>query len=177
MYLINWTAKCQGKTLSRQFHAGARYFDIRVKWDEKRGKWVLAHGLIEYKGSVYEILDTLNNLAAFYGETVYVRFLLEYNKRPDNEATKILKLKRFVDEMREAAPHLTYHLIETKWDEKVIKEYSKSLTITHRYSSVLGWKRFLWIPYWYAKLHNGKALADNADIVENPDEVLMLDFV
>lgn len=177
MYLINWAAKCQGKTLSQQFHAGVRYFDIRVKWDEEKRVWVLAHGLVEYKKDVNRVLETLNNLAKFFGDTIYVRFLLEYNKCPDDEATKILKLVHYVDWARSEYPHLIYHLIETKWDEKVVKSYGEEISIKHCYSSVLGRKRFLWIPYWYAKFHNKKSLADNADIIKSENEVLMLDFV
>lgn len=178
MYLINWAAKCQSKTLSQQFHAGVRYFDIRLKWNEKRRSWVLAHGIVEYKGNVDRVLETLDSLAKFYGEKIYVRFLLEYNKMPDNDAFKILNLVSYVGYARENYPNLTYHLVETKWDEKAVKDYCQSVWVKHKYSSVLGWKRFLWIPYWYAKLHNRAFMVAYADTVENKkNEVLMLDFV
>lgn len=179
MYLINWAAKCQSKTLSEQFHAGVRYFDIRLKWNEKGRNLVIAHGLIEYKGSISRILETLNAFAKFYNEKVYVRFLLEYNKMPDDEACKILYFKQNVDYWRGHYPCLTYHLIETKWDEKVIEEYSKDIVLAHKYSSVLGWKRFLWIPYWYAKLHNKKTKELYKYIWDEKDNniAVMLDFI
>lgn len=179
MYLINWAAKCQSKTLSEQFHVGVRYFDIRVKWDEKDKEWVIAHGLVEYKGKLHRILETLNSLAVFYNEDIYVRFLLEYNKIPDDEATKIINLKAYVVNARGRFPRLTYHLIETKWDEKVIEEYSKNIVLSNHYSSVIGWKRFLWIPYWYAKLHNKKEKEFYKGIWDDKDNlvVLMLDFI
>lgn len=179
MYLINWAAKCQSKTLSEQFHAGVRYFDIRVKWNEKDRTWVIAHGLIEYKGNIGRILETLNAFANFYNEKIYVRFLLEYNNMPDDEATKILKLKNYVKWSRGYYSNLHYHLIETKWDEKVIDEYTKGIILTHKYSSILGKKRFLWIPYWYAKLHNKKTkeVYKNVLVDSNRNNVLMLDFV
>lgn len=177
MYLINWAAKCQSKTLSEQFHAGVRYFDVRVKWNEKNKEWVIAHGLIEYKGKVTRVLETLNSLAVFYDEDVYVRFLLEYNKMPNDEATKIINLKAYINCMRAGFPRLTYHLMETKWDEKVIEEYTKGIELTHKYSSVLGKKRFLWIPYWYAKLHNKKFKIENKELIEDTNNVLMLDFI
>lgn len=177
MYLINWAAKCQSKTLSEQFHAGVRYFDIRVKWNEKDKEWVLAHGLVEYKGKLNRILETLNSLAVFYNEDIYVRFLIEYNKIPDDEATKIINLKAYVGNARGRFPRLTYHLIETKWDEKVIEEYTKYIYLIHKYSSVLGWKRFLWIPYCYAKLHNKEAKEKYEDIIKSEGSVLMMDFI
>lgn len=178
MYLINWAAKCQSKTLSEQYHSGVRYFDIRLKWDDKKEDWVIAHGLIEYKGNVRRMLETLNSLADFYNEKIYVRFLLEYNKRPDDEATKIINLNIFVECMRGKYPNIMYHLIETKWDEKVIEEYSKDIILVHAYSSVLGKKRFLWIPYWYSKFHNKESRKTFKSTLEDKDNrVLMLDFV
>ena len=178
MYLVNWAAKCQSKTLSEQFHDGVRYFDIRLKWDDKKEGWVIAHGLIEYKGNVRRILETLNSLAKFYNEKLYVRFLLEYNKRPDDEATKILKLSSFVRYVRGEYSNITYHLIETKWDEKVIFTYSDNIILIHSYSSVLGYKRFFWIPYWYAKLYNKENRKTFKSTLEDKaNKVLMLDFV
>lgn len=178
MYLINWAAKCQSKTLSEQFHDGVRYFDIRLKWDSRKETWIIAHGLIEYKGNIKRVLETLNSLADYYNEKLYVRFLLEYNKRPDDEATKIIKLRNFVRYARGEYSNIMYHLIETKWDEKVIETYSNNIILIHSYSSILGWKRFLWIPYWYAKIHNKESRKNCKSTLEDKvNRVLMLDFV
>lgn len=178
MYLINWAAKCQSKTLSEQYHSGVRYFDIRLKWNDKKEDWVIAHGLIEYKGNIRKVLETIDSLAKFYNEKVYVRFLLEYNKRPDDEATKILKLNSFVRCMRGEYFNITYHLVETKWDEKVIETYSDDIILVHAYSSVLGYKRFFWIPYLYAKLYNKESRKTSKMTLEDTvNRVLMLDFV
>lgn len=178
MYLINWAAKCQSKTLSEQFHSGVRYFDIRLKWNDKKEDWVIAHGLIEYKGDIRKLLKTLDSFAKFYNEKVYVRFLLEYNKRPDDEATKILKLDDFVTYVMIEYPNIEYHLMETKWDEKVIETYSDDIILVHAYSSVLGYKRFFWIPYWYAKLHNKENRKTFKITLEDKvNRVLMLDFI
>lgn len=177
MYLINWAAKCQSKTLSEQFHDGVRYFDIRLKWDSRKETWIIAHGLIEYKGNIRRVLETLDSLADYYDEKLYVRFLLEYNKRHDDEATKIIKLRNFVRYAREEYSNIMYHLIETKWDEKVIDSYSNNISLIH-YSSVLGRKRFFWIPYLYAKLHNKENRKNfKNSLKDKDDKVLMLDFV
>ena len=177
MYLINWAVKCQSKTLSEQFHDGVRHFDIRLKWDDKEG-WVIANGLIEYKGNIRRVLETLDSLADYYDEKLYVRFLLEYNKRPDDEATKIIKLRNFVRYARGEYSNIMYHLIETKWDEKVIEIYSNNVILIHSYSNILGWKRFFWIPYWYAKFHNKENRKTFKNILEDKaNRVLMLDFV
>ena len=178
MYLINWTAKCQSKTLSEQFHDGVRYFDIRLKWDSRKETWIIASGLIEYKGNIRRVLETLNSLAEFYNEKLYVRFILEYNKRPNDEATKIIKLRNFVRYARGEYSNITYHLIETKWDEKVIERYSNNIVLIHSYLSVLDGKDSFLIPYWYAKLHNkeNRKTFKNS-LKDKANRVLMLDFV
>ena len=174
MYLISWTAKCQSKSLTTQFIEGVRYFDIRVKYENN--SWVLAHGLIEYKTDINEIISHLNDLAAYTGERVYVRFLLEYNKIPDDFATKIIKLQEYVKWARSSYHCLTYHCVMLKWNEHVTDKFI-DLEVKHTYSSILGWKRFFWIPYWYAKFHNKKFREDNKEILESKDRVLLMDFV
>ena len=77
MYLINQTAKCQNKTLSEQFHDGVRYFDIRLKWDRKEG-WVIAHGLIEYKGDIkYKEIDKIieKKMLELKNNQIYIEYM------------------------------------------------------------------------------------------------------
>ena len=180
MYLINWAAKCQSKTLSTQFHDGAKYFDFRVRF--KDGKPVIAHGLIEYKGNIDHMVANLNYFAEYFGETIYLRFVLEYNKIPEDFASQIASLADLVRYYRGKYPNITYTYVMSKWNEqKVATYYSKDKdtpTLIHKYSSVLKEKRFLWIPYWYAKLHNKKNRTAFKHVLEDKDsKVLMLDFV
>lgn len=180
MYLINWAAKCQSKTLNEQFHNGAKYFDFRVRF--KDGKPVIAHGLIEYKGNIDYMVANLNYFAEYFRETIYLRFVLEYNKIPEDFASQIASLVDLVRYYRGKYPNITYTYIMSKWNEqKVATFYSKDTdtpTLIHKYSSVLKEKRFLWIPYWYAKLHNKKNRKAFKHVLEDEDsKVLMLDFV
>mgnify|MGYP000366457790 CR=1 FL=1 len=179
MYLINWAAKCQSKTLNTQFHDGAKYFDFRVRF--KDGKPVIAHGLIEYKGNIDYMVANLNYFAEYFKETIYLRFVLEYNKIPEDFASQIASLVDLVRYYRGKYPNITYTYIMSKWNEqKVATYYSKDTdtpTLIHKYSSVLKEKRFLWIPYWYAKLHNKTFLHKYTKEVSSDSDVLMLDFV
>lgn len=180
MYLINWAAKCQSKTLNTQFHDGAKYFDFRVRF--KDGKPVIAHGLIEYKGNIDYMVANLNYFAEYFKETIYLRFVLEYNKIPEDFASQIASLVNLVRYYRGKYPNITYTYIMSKWNEqKVATYYSKDTdtpTLIHKYSSVLKEKRFLWIPYWYAKLHNKKNRKTFKNTLEDKaNRVLMLDFV
>ena len=180
MYLINWAAKCQSKTLNEQFHNGAKYFDFRVRFKDE--KPVIAHGLIEYKGNIDYMVANLNYFAEYFKETIYLRFVLEYNKIPEDFASQIASLVNLVRYYRGKYPNITYTYVMSKWNEqKVATYYSKDTdtpTLIHKYSSVLKEKRFLWIPYWYAKLHNKKNRKVFKHVLEDEDsKVLMLDFV
>lgn len=178
MYLVNWAVKCQSKSLSGQFLEGVRYFDIRVRYNKnEENPWTIAHGLVEYKADINkDILEVLECLAAYTNERVYVRFLLEYNKVPDDFATKIIRFEEYLDWARGTYHHLTFHTLITKWNEYSVTTWSE-MEMRHAYSSILGWKRFLWIPYWYAVLHNRKIRESNKDLLESKDKVLLMDFI
>lgn len=177
MYLINWAAKCQSKTLSRQFHEGVRYFDFRVRF--KNDQPVIAHGLIEYRGNIDKEVATLNYLAKHFNAKIYIRFVLEFNKIPEDFVSQITSLINLVKHYRVKYPYITYTYIMSKWNEqKIATYYSKGTpTLIHKYSSVLKEKRFLWIPYRYARLHNKKFLKKYSKEVLSSSEVLMLDYV
>lgn len=178
MYLINWAAKCQSKTLGQQYHDGVRYFDIRIRFD-KNDKPVIAHGLVEYKGVAENYVAVINEFAKHYKDKVYIRFVLEFNKEPDDWFAQCNLLKRFVANLKDEYTNIIYDYSMTKWNEEELNRYNtKIIYVFHRYSSTLGWKRFFWIPYWYAKLHN-KDIRNTWEIElkDTVNRVLMLDFV
>lgn len=178
MYLINWAAKCQSKTLGQQYHDGVRYFDIRVRFD-KNDKPVIAHGLVEYKGIAENYVIVINEFAKHYKDKVYVRFVLEFNRRPKDWCRQEVLLSEFVQNLMKECPYLIYDYDMSKWNEKVLVRYNINKTIlVHKYSSVLQSKRFLWIPYWYAKLHNEDNRKTYLGVLEDTvNRILMLDFV
>lgn len=179
MYLINWAAICQSKNLSEQYHAGVRYFDLRIKFNKDK-KPIIAHGLVEYKGNIEHYLTTLNELSKhFYKEPIYVRFVLEFNKKPNDWVEQAYLLESLVRDFRGEYPYLTYDYCMFKWNEaELIRFNNDKIELYHRYSSTLSWKRFLWIPYWYAKLHNKEFRQTYLDVLEDEtNKALMLDFV
>lgn len=177
MYLINWAAKCQNKTLVQQFHDGVNYFDIRVRFD-KCGNPVIAHGLVEYKGKLEQYMELLDNLAKHYDEKVYVRFVLEYNKEPKDVLRQTDSLNALLIIYRGIYTNLIYDYSMRKWDEQDIIRYNlDTIYLTHKYSSCIGWKRFLWVPHWYAMIHNKKNIKENEILIKGENTALMLDFI
>ena len=113
---------------------------------------------------------------------IIARVVIEYNHRPKNEGLVIKRIKDYVENglMKSICPHVRFHQLVTKWDEKVVKQYlskCKDVKLHHKYSSVLGKKRFWTVPYLYARKHNKKIKDDFSYFYDSPNEVLMLDFV
>lgn len=90
--LINFTSKCQNKTIKEQLDAGCRYFDIRLRY--YKGKLYAAHGLM-----IYDITfeDFLREITTYDTEdAIYYRVLYEdaigFNNAIDYEQFQFLVL-------------------------------------------------------------------------------------
>lgn len=57
-------SKCQSKTLEEQYQAGARYFDIRYRFDGS--VYRCAHGLWTSKKTLYDVLEWMNKKGDCY---------------------------------------------------------------------------------------------------------------
>lgn len=178
MYPFNFMAKCQNKTLGEQVSSGVRYFDIRMKVN-KKGQIELAHGLMTYRENIDWAIAGLEYFAL--RNDITARVVVEYNHRPKNEGFVVQRIIDYVDNTlrNHLCSHVKFHQIMTKWNEEVVKEYikDKDFELVHKYSSVLGKKRYWTIPFFYAKKHNKKFKEDWNWCLENKNKVLMLDFV
>lgn len=179
---FNIFSKCQSKTLEEQLENGVRFFDIRIKM-KPNGKYAIAHGLALYKTKdISSIMKILSDYGDKNEKIIFVRILLEYNKAPKDVNKIIIKLKELYYNM---VPHLWVSMcgVYSKWDNKqIVAPESDNIiynpTITHKYSSCIGWKRFIYcIPYLYAKKHNKEFKKSYKDILDSETNVLLLDFV
>lgn len=71
MYPFQFLARCQSKTIEEQYNLGARWFDLRIAFD-KRCNPYFKHGLMNYEGDVFAVLDYLSTK-----HDAVVRILLE----------------------------------------------------------------------------------------------------
>ena len=83
-------AQCQSKSLEEQYRLGARIFDLRIDY---KNEPVFKHGLMEFKGNVYETLKYLNSL-----EGVYVWLTLETSKSDLNKEDLFIRDCSFWEE-------------------------------------------------------------------------------
>lgn len=174
MKLINFACKCQGKTIREQYKAGARYFDLRFRFD-KDDKLVLAHGLIEYDPMIMSYtLRYLDECSKDLGFKIYVRTILEIDK-PNEHQEKMFE--KVCYELIRLFKHLTFVGGLRKFDFAKIYDFNTSEpTIVERHNSVdrkTSWRKYLY-PWLWAKLHNKKVLAEIDNISE---DFVMIDFI
>jgi len=171
-------SKCQGKTIEEQLEAGVRFFDIRIKM-KPDGSYCFAHGLAKYEcRSFTYILDLLNDCAKRKDVRVYFRVMLEYNKKPKHYDGIKEALRSLITTVMSCRVSPYFCGAYAKWDYEEVMSGNIYLPITHKYSSCIGWKRFIHcIPYLYAKRNNAKFKEEHKEILESDDEVLLLDFV
>lgn len=60
-FLVIPFARTQNKTITEQYNAGCRSFDIRVRYSKKRHTWICAHGLWESKRTAEDIIKEINS--------------------------------------------------------------------------------------------------------------------
>ena len=84
-WILTPFARCQGKTIKKQYEAGCRLFDIRIKLI--RGKWKSAHGIWITKRSVEDILSELNG----FQDTCHVTLTYEGGADHNSEFLEFVK--------------------------------------------------------------------------------------
>lgn len=183
---LNVFSKCQSKTITEQLEAGVRFFDLRVKV-RAGGEYAVSHGLVTYySDGLLMATASLLDYTKGTGSDVYYRVMLEYNSEPKRHEEILSEFKDLVNGCRKfdyyRVPHKSPHFCGAyqKWDYACVIEPDDGcdLPITHRYSSCIGWKRFIHcIPYLYAKRRNAGFKEECKDILSSDNAVLLLDFV
>ena len=83
-------ARCQRVSWTAQVFGGVRLFNLRVRFADKNGSPVICHGLMEYEGRVYDLLQAMNNSAYNLGEPFFVRVVLE-SKNPTERDIRLFE--------------------------------------------------------------------------------------
>lgn len=166
--LINWTAKCQKKTLQEQYEEyGARLFDLRV-WYDKNLNIMFPHGIVDYKVSAEEIHSLLQYLND-KGDCV-VRVILEENnsrkKKSYAERNENL-FASFCDTLEKTYTGIQFFGGLRKWDWKILYEFKMNYPDIREYN-----KSGLW-PWWGAFWGNKKNMKNHT----NEEQWAMFDFL
>ena len=111
--LLSWLAtpfaRCQSKSLKEQYEAGCRYFDLRVRQDERHnGSFYVCHGVWRTSVLTEVLLELAAAVAA--GDHVLIDLTWEGDVSEWSDARK----KAFVNSMHAAVDGINTHYGETK---------------------------------------------------------------
>lgn len=156
MYPFQFLARCQSKNIEEQYNLGARWFDLRIAFDKHCNPY-FKHGLMDYKGNVFDVLDFLATK-----DDVIVRILLEKDSP---------LFYNFCEHIESKYPNIKFCGGERKSDWKYVYTFKSipSYSMEECYSSMPSNPKWYGIfPKIYAKLHKDK--------ITNKD-YLLIDFV
>lgn len=123
LWPFRFMAKCQDKTIQEQYLCGARLFDIRIKFN-KNNTPEFAHGIMTFKGDLFETLNYLNSLS----DKIYVRIINERDKNYD-------LFKQLCMKIQLKYPHIMFIGGVNKKDWKQLFTFNYSLEFIDKYSS------------------------------------------
>lgn len=156
MYPFRFIGKCQSKTIEEQYESGARWFDIRIAFDEKDNP-EFRHGLIAYKGDFWKVFDYLNSK-----DDIIVRVLSE--KEHKYFPTMCEYLERTYKNIKFCGGRS-----RSDWRAIYVFKNIPIYTLEENYSSMPSNPKWYGIwPWLYAKLHKKKY---------TDKDYLMLDFI
>lgn len=166
-----FTARCQSKNIITQYEQyGVRCFDLRVRFTPTDGITV-AHGIIEYKYSWFDILDDLTYLNS-KGDC-YLRILHEARNKKQYTAFSRNVFKEFCYYIETRFEHINMWCGRNLYDWNFDYIFNKEPTCEENYSSVKSPKLIDdWWPWIYAKTHNKKIVEKGTD-----KDILLMDFV
>jgi hypothetical protein len=149
MVPYNWIAKCQSKNIVEQYMDDVRCFDLRIHFDREDGTPHFQHGLMRYKGDVYEVLKYLNK-----NTNVKVRLVLECLS-PSKAAYQIPLFRDFCIKVKEKYNYIHFFEFAVKYNWSHVLE--EPIPTYDQYVSSMKGKGLcrIW-PWLYSKLNNKK---------------------
>lgn len=179
MRLCNIFAKCQSKSILKQYDIGARYFDLRIRFNRPYfDGLVVAHGLMEYDTDYNAIVDLLSYLNKRSNNNIYIRILYEMPSK-NNSKDSQLKEDTFISlcyKFEQMFPHIIFCGGQRKYDWKplaFLKPHPESIDL---YSSRTWTILDDWCPWLYAKLMNNKNYKKYKD-KEPKNGFMLMDFI
>lgn len=169
---LNFIARCQSKNIPQQYGAGARMFDLRLRWNKKEKQFNASHGIVTYNFGFFVDLDGLNIITKKEGQPIYIRVLLEDSGREDFSVDAEFAMLCY--RLQREFKNLTFiggWPARKRWRQRLFNFGTKEPSIDEQHVSVSGkWWQF--VPYQWAKENNERVLKE-----ETNSKFLMLDFI
>ncbi len=170
--LLNKWAKCQEVSYMDQYTAGARCFDVHIKFEKNQP--VIVHNNVTYKGGkeiLTQMLGFFNNMG-----DCHIRWGLDIRKKPKDANNQVTLFKKYVTEMQERYPFVSVADAIVYWDWSRPLGQNK-LQVVEKHASVVSTAELLKTPRNYAKKNNTRLRKEYADEVNSNKWVLLIDFV
>ena len=174
---LNFIAKCQAFSIITQYYSGVRMFDLRVRWCEDKGIFVLAHGIVTYDGEYKYDLLWLDQSAYKTDNPIYIRVLLEDSGRENFsvDAEFAMLCHRLQKEFKNLS-FIGGWPARKRWRQKLFDFGTEEPSIDEQHVSVSGkWWQF--VPERWAKKNNERVRIIKEEVEIIKSDFLMLDFI
>lgn len=143
--------KCQDKNILKQIANGARFFDIRVKFD-KKGFLNIVHNKVIFDINEFQfwrLMVDVKNLAEELNTTLYFRIILDIRKEPKDKEHQLKSFNSFIEQFKKFDRRICLDHSITYWNWKY---YSNSqFNIIENHASVKAkWYEYILGTKYYA---------------------------
>lgn len=167
--------KCQDKTILKQINVGARFFDIRVKFD-KKGNLQIVHNKIVFdinESQFWDIMDSVKELANKLNTILYFRIILDIRNRPRDFALQKCYLIDFANRFNSIDKLICLEHTITYWNWKPTYYHINNFSIIEDHASVKAkWYEYILGTKYYATKVGYKYINEHSS-----KNIYLLDFI
>ena len=145
--------KCQDKDIIQQINNGARFFDIRAKFD-KKGLLNIVHNKVVFdinEIQFWRLMVNVKNLAKELNTKLYFRVILDIRKEPKDKKHQLKFFKSFIYQFNKFDERicLDHSIIYWNWDYTYY--YNNQFNIIEDHASVKAkWYEYILGTKYYA---------------------------
>ena len=167
---FKFIAKCQDLTIKEQYYFGVRCFDLRIRFS-REGDIILAHGFMEYKYDLGQILYDLNSMNN--KRDCFVRIIHEARNKSQYTPESISYFVDFCIKIQELYPNIKFWCGRNLYNWECDYKFKEEPSCEEKYSSVCK-PRLIddWYPRLFAYMNNKKIIKEGTD-----KDILLIDFV
>lgn len=167
--------KCQDKDIIQQIDNGARFFDIRVKFD-KKGLLNIVHNKVVFdinEIQFWRLMVDVKNLAKELNTKLYFRVILDIRKEPKDKKHQLKFFKSFIYQFNKFDERicLDHSIIYWNWDYTYY--YNNQFNIIEDHASVKAkWYEYILGTKYYATKVGYKYINEHSS-----KNIYLLDFI
>ena len=167
--------KCQDKDIIQQINNGAKFFDIRVKFD-KKGLLNIVHNKVVFdinEIQFWQLMDDVKNLAKELNTKLYFRVILDIRKEPKDKKHQLEFFKAFIYQFNKIDERICLDHSITYWNWDYKYYYNNQFNIIEDHASVKAkWYEYILGTKYYATKVGYKYINEHSF-----KNIYLLDFI